>query len=278
MSDQISRWKMIKIFFQTYGFFHSIELEFRGQVKEPIQNDIHSFNSFIKFLNAKDLGHLRDSYLDELRSLAHSVFRNRKKNERFDLYISEIFHEFSILKDQKFILEHSLKNQEQISLESLAETLENTYELFKTKLNQITVLFVNAKRRLEEILPIFNRDDLILRNLFLENHKLFKPFYDNPLKDILSLMFLEEGFCKGLFILANSFCQGGFFLYGLDVLKMVPAEDIEKCCLRDKEIYKKLNGFLMQHYSDENLANIFHMYQAEIQPLLKNLTASESSA
>lgn len=268
MNDQISHWKMIKIFFQAYDFYRKLESEFKLHVTEPQKGRIKSFDSFIKYLDTKDLGYLRDFYLSELRHLSHAGFRSRKKIERFDLYISEIFHEFSILKEQRFILEHSLHNKEQITTETLTETLQQTYDLFQTKLNHVSVLFSNAKTRLEEILPTFRRDDFILRNLFLDGPTLLKDFYKKPVNEILNYMFQEGGFCKGLLAIASSFSQGGFYKQSLNVLQTIKKNDLKSLNEECLAVYEKLNGFLKKHIDDENTATTFQVFNSEIKPFL----------
>lgn len=270
MNNQIASWSIIKVFFQAFTFYNSIEIHFKEKVKASVKSSdnktIYSFEAFIEYLDTKDIALLRDKYLIDLRKLSHAEFRSRKKMERFDIYISEIFHEVSILKEQKFILEHSFQRKDQFSPETINQMLNQTYELFETKLEHIKILFNNAKSRLEEILPIYRNDDFILRTLYLEGASLFHEFYDDPVKNMLDLMFLQGGFSEGFVAIACSFSLGGFFGKGNQVILEIKKDDLNKLSPEILNLYKKVKAFLKEHLNGDNLALTYQSFLTEIKP------------
>lgn len=270
MNNQISSWSIIKVFFQAFTFYNSIENNFKVQVKNSISKSsnasVCSFEAFIKYLDNQDIALLRDKFLIDLRRLSHAEFRSRKKLERFDVYISEIFHEVSILKEQKYILEHYFQRKDQLSEEELNQMLNQTFELFDTKMKHIKVLFNNAKSRLEEILPSYRNDDFILRKLYLDGAVLFKEFYKDPVKNMLDFMFQEGGFPEGYIAIACSFSSGGFFENGNKVILELKKDDLNRLSPKLKDLYKKVKVFLKNNTDHDNLAVTYQSFLAEVKP------------
>ena len=270
MNDQISSWSIIKVFFQSFTFYNNLEKNFREKVSvfksDSTGRIIYPFEAFIEFLDTKELAQLRDTYLIDLRELSHAEFRGRKKMERFDIYISEIFHEVSILKEQKFILEHYFQRKDQMYPEMINQMLSQTYELFETKMEHVKVLFNSAKSRLEEIAPTYRNDDFILRTLYLKGAKEFQEFYKDPVKNILDLMFIEGGYSEGYLAIACSFCSGGFFEQGQKVISEIKKEEIKKFKPDVLKLYKKVNLFLKDHSKKDTLGESYKSFIAEIVP------------
>ena len=53
-------------------------------------------------LEFKSLESLRDDYIQELKDLCHDVFRTADRTDPLDRYVSDIFHEVSILKEEHY--------------------------------------------------------------------------------------------------------------------------------------------------------------------------------
>lgn len=275
MNDQITSWRMIKVFYNAFNFFRKLENNFKENVRKPIANAMNKksilYETFIEHLEPTELEDLRDTYLVELRNLSHTEFRSRKKMERFDIYISEIFHEVSILKEQKFILDHYFQRKDLISQSAIQQMLRQTFELFETKMDHIAFLFKNAKVRLEEILPIYRNDDFILRNLYLEGPRLLKNFYQDPIKETLNFMFIEGGFSSGMIAIASSFSLGGFFEQGKKVIMALKKDDLKRLSPELLNMYKKIKLFLKEHQDKDKLETSYQIFLMSIKSDLYNL-------
>lgn len=270
MNNQISSWNILKFFFQAFSFYNSIEISFSEKVRASnldfLAKEDFLFDAFVEYLDSSEIILLRDKYLVGLRELSHAEFRGRKKMERFDIYISEIFHEVSILKEQKFILEHNFQLKEQINPELFIQMLVQTFELFETKMAHVKILFKNAKSRLEEILPAYRNDDFILRKLYLEGPMLLQNFYTDPVKNVLDLMFLEGGSAEGLVAIASSFSLGGFFEYSHKIIMDLNEEELKRLSPNVLKLYEKLKEFLIKHQSRDNLEVVYQRFLVEIKP------------
>lgn len=270
MNDQISSWSLIKVFYQSFTYFNLLELNYQKKINlislEELENNQYSFENFLKILDTSKLSYLRDKFLDRLRILAHNEFPRRKKIERFDVFISEIFHEVSILKEQKYILDHFYQRKEHVSQESLTMVLCETYKLFQAKMRQVKSLFENAKLRLEEILLIYNKEDFILRSLYLEANDLCRNFYDHPYQEILKAMFPEGGLGQGLVATSCSFCMGGFYSHAKEVITLIDKKDLEKVSKEVFELYEKIIEFLNNNEDVEDLGSVYQKFVQDISP------------
>ena len=275
MNNQITSWSILKVFFQSFSFYNNLEKKFREKVLasklESFGKTIYPFEAFVEYLDTKDLVKLRDKHLTDLRQLAHAEFRGRKVMERFDIYISEIFHEVSILKEQKFILDHHFQRKDQMYPEMINQMLSQTYDLIETKMEHVKVLFNNAKGRLEEILMAYRKDDFILRTLYLEGPILFQEFYADPVKNILDIMFVEGGYSEGYLAISCSFCSGGFFENGRQVFLEIKKEDLKRFNPETLSLYKKVGMFLKEHSDRDDLAGTYQHFIAEVAPVMFNL-------
>ncbi|PCJ60292.1 MAG: hypothetical protein COA79_08960 [Planctomycetota bacterium] len=270
MNDQISSWSLIKVFYQSFTYFKLLEFHYQEKVSfvslEDLENNKFPVEEFLKLLDTNKLSYLRDKYLERLRTLAHNEFPRRKKVERFDIFISEIFHEVSILKEQKFILDYYYQRKDDVSSEELSKILCDTYGLFQTKMIQIKKLFKNAKNRLEKILFIYNKNDFILRSLYLEANDLCSDFYQHPYLDVLKSMFPEGGVGHGLVSTSCSFCMGGFYSHAKDVIKLIEKEDLEKVTKEIFQLYEKIIEFLECNEDAKDIGEVHQKFVKDISP------------
>jgi len=275
MNNQITSWRMIKVFFNSFNFFRKLENNFTENIRKPISNakgkSSNLYETFIEHLEPTELEELRDTYLVELRNLSHSEFRSRKKTNRINIYISKIFHEFSIKKKKKFILDHYFQRKDLISESTIYQMVKQTFELFETKMDHIAILFKNAKGRLEEILPNYRNDDFILRNLYLEGPKLLKNFYQYPIKEVLDYMFIEGGFSSGMLAIASSFSKGGFFEQNKKVIFDLKKEDLKRLSPELLNMYKKIKLFLKENQDKDKLETSYQIFLMSMKSELYNL-------
>ncbi len=278
MISQNNSWHLLETFFISFSYFNNLEKKYRTHVtdltKAVKSSDSLPADLLLEFIDVELLNSLRDNYLVRLRKIAHDEFRRKKIVERFDVYISEIFHEVSILKEQKYILEHYLQRKNQLYPEMLKQLLQQTLQLFATKMEHVKVLYCNAQSRLEEILPIFRFDDFFLRSLFLKGDKCLKDFYKKPIIELLAFMFEQGGSTKGIVATSCSFCLGGFYEQAKDVLSLLRKEDLKDLDEEVRALYDRVIGFLTLHQANQDKASIYEDFTKEISPLLVVLKQS----
>lgn len=272
MISQDNSWHLLETFFISFSYFNNLESKYRAHVSEltkAVKSSDHlPSDLLLEFIDVELLNSLRDNYLARLRKIAHNEFRLKKITERFDVYISEIFHEVSILKEQKYIMEHYLQRKSQLYPEMLKQLLQQTLQLFATKMEHVKVLYHNAQSRLEEILPIFRLDDFFLRSLFLKGDKFLKDFYKDPTIQLLAFMNEQGGSSKGLVATSCSFCLGGFYEQAKDVLVLLKKDDLKDLNEEVRKLYDKVNGFLTLHQANQDKASVYETFTKEISPLL----------
>ena len=119
-------------------------------------------------LDLKAMERLRDGYLRELKDLCHQVFRGQDRTDLLDRYVSDIFHEISILKEEHYNVKTYAPQYERDAAEvELKYILDEAHWLFPQKLNQIRFLFGKAQARMEELLPTFRKIKIFIRSLYL---------------------------------------------------------------------------------------------------------------
>src|SRR5438477_5368895 len=100
-------------------------------------------------LDFRKLENLRNDELEALKAVSHNIFRNEDSTDPFDRYVSQIFHELSILKEEQYKV--STFAPEYKKLEERAEyesILDEVHEAFPRQVHGIYELFRKAEERL----------------------------------------------------------------------------------------------------------------------------------
>jgi hypothetical protein len=143
-----------------------------------------------------------------LREACHAYFRDQDVAEPYDSQVSRIYHELSVLNEEHL----SVRNfPQELDPREFARLFREVSEYYPQRLRRVKDLFTRAQRRLEELLPGFREDPIVLRSLFLFREELWP---DNPragLLRFLEKMFREKGPAFGLLEIARSFLRAGFF-------------------------------------------------------------------
>ena len=117
-----------------------------------------SAEDLANLLDFKTLERLRDGYLQQLKDLCHQVFRGQDRTDMLDRYVSDIFHEISILKEEHYNVWMYAPQYALASAEvELKYILDEAHGLFPQKLNQIRFLFGKAQSRMEELLTGYRK-------------------------------------------------------------------------------------------------------------------------
>jgi hypothetical protein len=146
------------------------------------------------------LNELIEKNLVKLREVSHAFFREQDVPEPYDSKVSRIYHELSILKE------------EHLSVRDFPRGGGGSREFAR--------LFARATQRLEELLPRFSADAIVLRSAYLYRNDLWP---DNPglgLGRFLSKMYPAEGVAHGFLQIARSFFRAGFFDHAVESARM----------------------------------------------------------
>lgn len=222
-------WDLISIFFEaarlfreTYETYETKVLQYaeeRGVDRRFLRLTAEEVAGLLDF---KKLEHLRNDQLQALKTIAHKIFRAEDSTDPLDRYISQIFHELSILKEEQykvstFAPEYRAREEQQ-AYESI---LDEVHEAFPRQVHGIYDLFKKAQARLEELLahPHFARDKVTLRSIYLFGDETFRGFYPNGTEDVLAIMFPQGGAVEGYLTIAKSFLESGFREYAIEALE-----------------------------------------------------------
>ena len=105
------KWQLLRSFFTSRDafltLFHRYEkriLEFAGSLKMERSRLKLAADELQTVLDFKSLEELRDREILLLKETAHELFRESDATDRFDHYVSNIYHELSILKEEHYTL------------------------------------------------------------------------------------------------------------------------------------------------------------------------------
>ena len=213
-------WKTTKEYFLSYKLFDRIFKDYNIRMERLRKKSFHS-RSGKKTFSTREIGSLfefkkleklRNTHLFSLKEHSHQLFRKREslKGLEFDLYISEAFHEISILKEEEYNLEHYLLKHRKKELR-VDEDLVEIQKVFDLKVKRITELFTRARECMDDIFYENRFDKILIRSLYFIDKNIFPDAYSEGLRDILKLMFKKKTPATGYYVMAVNFTYGGFF-------------------------------------------------------------------
>jgi hypothetical protein len=164
-------------------------------------------------LDFKSIEEIRDTYLHRLKSLTHAMFRRHDSTDLLDKYVSDIYHEISILKEEHYtVLTYAPAYEEgmQGDLSERDKILKEVHEFFPRKMEQIENLFQKAQSRLEELLPQFGKERVFVRSLYMFGEEATKGVYKGGLAEFYGKVYPVGGAAEGYLTVARSFQESGF--------------------------------------------------------------------
>lgn len=210
-------WFLVELFLSAKAYyFENIHRNYESQViqlsqlmekdRRELRLNPEELSVLINFL---DLKTLRDNILAPLRNISHEIFRNSKTFEPFDTYVSELFHEMSILKDVYLQLSQISQTFQQFDPEEIQAIVDDVHDQFPQKTRHIYHIFNKAFLRLQKILPDYRDNIFLLRCAFFEEKELFQ-------KGILSLdefyrILFDGEAAWGYYYVAKSFYDSLFY-------------------------------------------------------------------
>jgi hypothetical protein len=169
-----------------------------------------------RLFHTKRLQHLRDVRLAALRRFAHGLFRDAGVVEPLDTISSHVFHEASILMEEHQSVVRFQHFQDPRRYAQLFEEVSGYYPM---RLRRIRKLFADGLRRIEELLPEWGKDRVVVRSVFLFGGRVFRGVWDEgALEGLYARMYPSGGAAEGFLEAGKSFLSSGFLPQARDAL------------------------------------------------------------
>jgi hypothetical protein len=241
-------WDITVEFFKAKRSFEDQRGKYEGMVKDyarkqsvdrrQLQLGTHEIAGLLDF---KAIEELRNHYLRDLKGLSHRMFRTDDTTDSFDKYVSDIYHEVSILKEEHYTVLTYAPAYEEGAHPDLTERdkiLEEVHMFFPRKVSQIHNLFRKAQARLEEILPQYGLNRIFIRSVYLFGGELLKKVFEGGLNAFYEKMYPSGGAVQGYITVARSFHESGFNEEAGNALKKARTA-LKKSSLSDEEKKEK---------------------------------------
>ncbi len=212
-----SLWDLVEAFYLASAAFAEVHESYesrvlmhakdRGVDRTNLRLDAETVS---KLLDLGKLESLRNGPLHELKDIAHALFRRKASTDKLDRYVSEIFHELSILKEEQYkVSTFAPEYQKRNELEEYESILDEVHQEFPRKVHNIHELFQKARWRLEAILRKSRDDTVLVRSLALFGDKLLEKCYPNGVADFHAAIY-PAGALEAHLVAVRSFARGGF--------------------------------------------------------------------
>ena len=211
-------WTIVELFYRSDQVFREQHDSYEKQVKNysrltGIDRHDLRLNSaeLAGLLDLKSLERLRDEYIHQLKDLCHQVFRGQDRTDLLDRYVSDIFHEISILKEEHYNVKTYAPLYEKDAAEvELRHILDEAHTLFPQKLSHLQYLFGRARVRLEEHLPSFCSFQVFVRSLYVHREDFVRDAYPGGVERFYWLMY-PLGPVEGYSEVGSSFYRSGYY-------------------------------------------------------------------
>ena len=224
-------WSIVRLFYQALINFRRQYEVYDDRVlqhsrRAGLSRELLRLNSadLAGLLDFKKLEDLRDIYIHELKDLCHIQFRTQDETDFLDRYVSDIFHEISILKEEHYTVKTYApmyeRDQSKIELQYI---LDEAHAMFPQKLQYILYLFGKATERMEQHLPRYREIPIVIRSLYLHRDGFVKDAYADGIRHFYRAMYEWgpfEGFCQ----VGLSFYHSGFYAQSLDAFSLADDE------------------------------------------------------
>ena len=236
-------WTIVQIFYRAHAVFkeqfeeyEQKVLEFSRETGMP-RDELRLKSSEIGgLLDFKKLERLRDGYIHELKDLCHLVFRGQDRTDFLDRYVSDIFHEISILKEEHYNVKTYAPLYERDSAEvELKHILDEAHIQFPLKLKHTQYLFGRAQSRLEEHLASFCNIQLFIRSLYLHRDGFVAEAYPDGIKQFYRFMY-PCGPVEGFYHVGRNLYLSGFMDEALEAFQLADGAYREQVSSADKPL------------------------------------------
>ncbi len=225
--DEHRIWKVIELFYKSCLSFRHIHDEYEEKVtrytaEKGISRERLELNpaDLADLFEFQKLEELRDRYLWALKDFCHTTFRGSDNTELLDRYVSDIFHEISILKEEHYTVEHYAPLWARADAQREYQSImEEAGRLFPQKVDHIDFLFAKARERLERLLIEFRELKILVRSLFLNRRGFVAECYAKGIEGFYEIMYPENGPIEGYDRAGMSFFNSGFYANAIEALE-----------------------------------------------------------
>ncbi len=167
---------------------------------------------------------LRDARLAPLRELAESIFSGGGEDGGdeglMDSYCGHIFHEISILCEEHRSVGRFVRHHDPRRYRPLFEEVSGYYPL---RLNRVMRFFRSAMKRLDELLPGWSDERIVVRSAYLFGDRIGRRAYGHGREDLYARMYPEGGAVRGYLEAGRSFHASGFLEKAREALSLAMA-------------------------------------------------------
>ncbi len=208
------QWKLLRTFFRSRAAFLKLFDSYEARVAS-FSEQFSTKRSRLKLpadqlqslLDFKSLEQLRDRDIVKLKEAAHELFRASDATDRLDHYVSNIYHEISILKEEHYTLKEDFVRMDKVEYDRF---FREVAEFYPKRLRHVKNLYQKALRRLEELLPEMADERIVVRSLYLFGDDLLGTAYRGGLRGLYNHMYPELGDVGGYAVAGKSFLASGF--------------------------------------------------------------------
>jgi len=217
-------WELVENFFRARKVFEEqyrrCENLVRGSAKRTrtVTENVRPCGQEVsQLLDLKALEKLRNDYLGRLREISHHIFKKGGTLQLFDKYVSDLYHEASILKEQQYAVE-ALDAGKQKTPREHREVLAGIHQFYSEKMRRLRDLFLKAQEQIELLMKTWSSEKALVRSLYLFADNAVADLYEGGVEGIYKVMY-RLGALEGYLIAAESFAASYFSEQGLDALR-----------------------------------------------------------
>ncbi|NOX96831.1 MAG: hypothetical protein GXO98_01955 [Nitrospirae bacterium] len=208
-------WSMVENFYRAEAIIGDKYGRLMGARKTSPEDTLEKITVSSPAIGFKKLEELRNEVLYALKEASHELFRNESTNitHPFDKYVSDIFHEVSIVKEENYQLiqigDYQLREQAENPSEKVEKKIiSKAKEDITDKMKNIHTLFQEAETELIKLLKQQNRTKCVIRSLYLSAQEVFG---DKKGLEILYKKIYDYGSFEGYLTVAESFYKSGHY-------------------------------------------------------------------
>jgi len=153
---------------------------------------------------------LRDMRLKPLRDLASEIFGPGGDEGLMDAYCGHIYHEISILSEEHRSVGRFVRQHDPRRYRALFEEVSGYYPL---RLGRVLRFFRAAMKRLDELLPRWSDERIVVRSAFLFGERLSRRAWREGREALYVRMYPNGGVIRGYLEAGRSFFDSGFTEY-----------------------------------------------------------------
>ncbi len=160
-----------------------------------------------KLFHLRRLELLRDQRLGPLRELSQQIFGDSGDEGLMDAYCGHMYHEISILSEEHQSVGRFVRHHDPRRYRALFEEVSGYYP---TRLRRVKRFFASGMKRLDELLPRWSSERVVIRSTYLFGDRLARLAYGRGREALYQRMYPRGGAIRGYLTAARSFMDSGF--------------------------------------------------------------------